>query len=52
MCMPAACTSQPQDTDLPIDGLSLYEVNYGVHVRAMGGAVSFGCAPWACFVFP
>ncbi len=52
MGMPAACTAQPQDTDFPIDCLSIREISHGAHVRAMGDAVPFGAAPWTCLILP
>ena len=52
MGMPAACTAQPQDTDFPIDCLSIREISHGAHVRAMGDAVTFGAAPWTCLILP
>lgn len=52
MGMPTACTAQPQDTDFPIDCLSIREVSHGAHVRAMGDAVSFGAAPWTGLILP
>lgn len=52
MGMPAACTAQAQDTDLPIDCLSMSEVSHRARISVMGHTVAFGAAPWACLVFP